>query len=386
MLNTLTFIVFILLALREHSCPHDEHSKPFPSYNDALEIARLNNEKRVTRQVSAPAKTAITNVRVFDGEKLLPLSTIFIEGGVIVPCASEATVVDGNGGVLLSGLIDAHSHPLSIEHLENFASYGVKTAMVMSCYPYAICHSLQNHPGLTGIRFTGVGANVPNNTHVTMGISTTPVNETITSPSEAPDFVARQLEAGATIIKMAAEHEGPTLSQETMNALVVAAHAKGVRVACHAEDYSAVDRALTAQADQSRHVPNDVPLNSNSILAEGRMARTASAGALIAAKVPILAGTDANATPTPYALAFGSSLHTELELLVQAGFSAVEALRSAKVLAVQHNLLFDRGVVAPGMRADLLLISGDPIANISATWDIQRVWIGGVEYTPVAGN
>jgi imidazolonepropionase-like amidohydrolase len=215
--------------------------------------------------VSAPAKTAITNVRVFDGEKLLPLSTIFIEGGVIVPYASEATVVDGNGGVLLSGLIDAHSHPLSIEHLENFASYGVTTAMVMSCYPYAICHSLQNHPGLADVRFTGVGANVPNNTHVTMGITTTPVNETITSPSEAHDFVARQLEAGATIIKMAAEHEGPTLSQETMNALVVAAHAKGVRVPCHAEDYSAVDRALTAQADQSHHVPNDVPLNSSLI-------------------------------------------------------------------------------------------------------------------------
>jgi imidazolonepropionase-like amidohydrolase len=84
-------------------------------------------------------KTAITNVRVFDGEKLLPLSTVFIEGGVIVPYASEAIVVDGNGGVLLSGLIDAHSHPLSVEHLENFASYGVTTAMAMSCFPYDIC-------------------------------------------------------------------------------------------------------------------------------------------------------------------------------------------------------------------------------------------------------
>ncbi|KAJ7862393.1 putative hydrolase [Mycena olivaceomarginata] len=353
-------------------------------------------------EVSTPAKTAITNVRVFDGERLLPLSTIFIEGGVIVPYASEATVLDGNGGVLLSGLIGAH-----------FASYGVTTAMVMSCYPYAICDSLQNHPGLTDIRFTGVGANVPNNTHVTMGISTTPLNETITSPSEAPDFVARQLVAGATIIKMAAEHEGPTLSQETMNALVVAAHAKGVRVACHAADYSAVDRAVTAQADQSHHVPNDLPLNSSLIsrfLAQKTVSvptlsifqqfniggrpdgahrfavATASAGALITTKVPILAGTDANTTPTPYALAFGSSLHTELELLVQAGLSTVEALRLATVLTAQHNLLFDRGIVAPGMRADLLLISGDPIANISATRDIQRVWIGGVEYTPIAGN
>ncbi|KAF7358490.1 Imidazolonepropionase [Mycena venus] len=413
MLNTLTFIAFLLLALPGHSCPHVEHSRSFPSYNDALEIARSNNERRVTRQVSAPAKTAITNVRVFDGEKLLPLSTVFIEGGVIVPYASEATVVDGNGGVLLSGLIDAHSHPVSVEHLENFASYGVTTAMVMGCYPYDICHSLQNHPGLTDIRFAGQGAVAPNSTHALLGAGV-PLNETITSPSQAPDFIARQLEAGATFIKMIAEDVGsPTLSQETMNALVVAAHAKGVRVACHAADYSAVDRALTAQTDQSHHVPNDFPLNSSLISrfvaqntisvptlsiflqfdiggrpdgAHGFDVATASAGALNAAKVPILAGTDANNVPGPFSLAFGSSLHTELELLVQAGLSTVEALRSATVLAAQHNLLFDRGVVASGMRADLLLISGDPIANISATRDIQRVWIGGVEYTTVSGN
>ncbi|KAJ7853460.1 amidohydrolase [Mycena leptocephala] len=363
-----------------------------------------------TNGISAPAKTAITNVRVFDGEKLLPLGTVFIEGGVIVPYASEATVVDGNGGVLLSGLIDAHSHPLSVEHLENFASYGVTTAMVMSCFPYDICDSLQDHPGLTDIRFAALSAIAPNSTHALLG--SVPQNETITSPSQAVDFVARQLEAGATIIKMIAEDVGsPTLSQETMNAIVVAAHAKNVRVACHAADYSAVDRALTAQVDQSHHVPNDFPLNSSLISrflaqktvsvptlsiflqfdiggrpdgAHGFAVANASAGALNAAKVPILAGTDANAIPGPFSLAFGSSLHTELELLVQAGLSTVEALRSATVLAAHHNLLFDRGVVAPGMRADLLLISGDPIANISATRDIQRVWIGGVEYTAVA--
>ncbi|KAJ7887628.1 hypothetical protein B0H14DRAFT_3721419 [Mycena olivaceomarginata] len=410
MLNTLTFIVFLLLALPGHSCPHAEHSI---SYSDVLEIARSNNDRRVTRQISAPAKTAITNVRVFDGEKLLPLSTVFIEGGIIVPYASEAIVVDGNGGVLLSGLIDAHSHPLSVEHLENFSSYGVTTAMAMSCFPYDICDSLQNHPGLTDIRFAALGAVAPNSTHALLGTGV-PLNETITSPSQAADFVARQLEAGATIIKMTAEDVGsPTLSQETMNAIVVAAHAKDVRVACHAADYSAVDSALMAQVDQSHHVPNDFPLNSSLISrflaqntvsvptlsiflqfdiggrpdgAHGFAVATASARALNAAKVPILAGTDANAIPSPFALAFGSSLHTELELLVQAGLSTVEALRSATVLAARHNLLFDRGVVAPGMRADLLLISGDPIANISATRDIQRVWIGGVEYTAVAGK
>ncbi|KAJ7273918.1 hypothetical protein C8J57DRAFT_1506036 [Mycena rebaudengoi] len=354
MLNTLTFIVFLLLALPGHSCPHAEDSSSFPS-KDALEIARSNNERRVTRQMSAPAKTAITNVRVFDGEKLLPLSTVFIEGGVIVPYAHEATVVDGNGGVLLSGLIDAHSHPQFVEHLEDFASHGVTTAMVMQCYPYNMCTSLQNHPGLTDIRFTGVSANVPNSTHAMAGIGPVPLNETITPPSEAHDFVARQLAAGATIIKMAAEDVGtPSLTQETMNAIVVEAHAKGVRVTRHAEDYSAVDRALTARADQSHHVPIDFPLNST-LISRFLAQKTVSVptlsifwqfdiggrpGALVRSTLQtILAGTDANNVAGPFSLAFGSSLHPELELLVQAGLSPVDALRSATVLAVQHNSL-----------------------------------------------
>jgi hypothetical protein len=62
-------------------------------------------------------------------------------------------------------------------------------------------------------------------------------------------------------------------------------------------------------------------------------AYTASArglGVLHAAGVPILAGTDANATPgVPYQPAFGASLHQELALLVNAGLSTAAALRAA---------------------------------------------------------
>ncbi|KAF8168638.1 hypothetical protein K438DRAFT_2064567, partial [Mycena galopus ATCC 62051] len=80
----------------------------------------------------------------------------------------------------------------------------------------------------------------------------------------------------------------------------------------------------------------------------------------------------------------GPGLYLELENLVGAGMSTVDVLRSATVLAAQHNLPFYRGVIASGMRADLLLISGDPIANILATRNIQRVWIAGMEYEDVA--
>ncbi|KAJ6564643.1 hydrolase [Mycena capillaripes] len=407
MLNVLSLIAVALLASPAYSCPGllAEHSAR--SYDEGLQIARSNNARRVNGAGSKTLKTAITNVRVFDGEKLLPLGTVFIDGGVIVSDAPGASVVNGNGGVLLSGLIDAHTHPLSVDHLEALASYGVTTAIVASCYP--VCDSLTNHSGLPDVRFSGLSANVPNSTHaIFLGLRP---NETITSPSEAPRFVAEQYAAGATFIKIVAESPGsPTLDQATMDALVVSAHARGLRVACHAADYAAVDRALTARVDQSHHVPMDLPLNSSLIsrfLAQSTVSvptlsifqqfavgglpnagpgftmAKANVALLHAAGVPILAGTDSNSIPGPFTLAYGSSLHTELELLVQAGLSTVEALRATTVLAARHNLLFDRGLVAPGMRADLLLISGDPIANISATRNIERVWIGGVEYADV---
>ncbi|KAJ7499587.1 hypothetical protein FB451DRAFT_1429497 [Mycena latifolia] len=406
MVSFVAFFISVFLARSVYSCPHVENSGR--AYHEGLEIARMNNMQRDNRKISAPRNTAISNVRVFDGQKLLPLGTVFISGGIIVPHAADPEVVDGNGGVLLSGLIDAHAHPSSVEHLESFASYGVTTAIVAGCFPYAICSSLKNHTGLTDVRFSGLSANAPNSSHALLaGLQ---ANETLTSPSQAPQFVADQLAVGATFIKIIAEHpDSTTLDQATMDALVISAHAQNLRVACHAADYAAVDRALTAQVDQAHHVPSDVPLNStlisrflaqgtvsiptlsifNTFLATGQIGPAGYAAAntsvtrLRDASVPILAGTDANTSPV-FSLPFGSSLHAELELLVQAGLSPVEALRSATILAAHHNLLFDRGVVAPGMRADLLLISGDPTANISATRDIQRVWIAGIEYAGVS--
>ena len=60
----------------------------------------------------------------------------------------------------------------------------------------------------------------------------------------------------------------------------------------------------------------------------------------------------------------------------------VDALRSATVLAAQFWGLADRGVIAPGKRADLVLVDGDPLTDISAVSKIAAVWCAGI---PVAG-
>jgi len=87
-------------------------------------------------------------------------------------------------------------------------------------------------------------------------------------------------------------------------------------------------------------------------------------------------------TPPNLLVPMGISLHQELELLVGAGLSSVRALQAATSLPAKYFNLQDRGVIKPGFRADLVLVRGDPIANISVTREIERVWIGGVEFNP----
>ena len=94
--------------------------------------------------------------------------------------------------------------------------------------------------------------------------------------------------------------------------------------------------------------------------------------------VRILAGTDAN-TLKIAPVAYGESLHTELQLLVEAGMSPVEALRAATSETAEVFGLVDRGVIQVGKRADLVLVGGDPTEDITATTKVLRVWVNGVE-------
>lgn len=97
------------------------------------------------------------------------------------------------------------------------------------------------------------------------------------------------------------------------------------------------------------------------------------------AGVDILAGCDVS-EPIPIlgGLAHGASLHHELQLLVAAGLKPIEALRSATSMPAKRFGLKDCGRIASGLRANLLLVEGDPTTNISDTLSILGVWRGGV--------
>jgi imidazolonepropionase-like amidohydrolase len=279
---------------------------------------------------------------MFDGSGLVPASSVVVAGGLIQSAGpgSSATdwavaeVIDGDGGVLLPGLFDAHVH---LDGPGRLATLPEETA------------ALRGQPATTDIRSAGISAIAPGSLHSHLpGIGQRGL---ISGPDEAKRFVADRIAEGSDYIKIVVGSPFADHDQATIDALVVAAHEQGKLVVAHASSIQAVAKAQAAGADILTHAPLDGVLEEAAAafaVAAGRVViptltmmagivanvappgadyanARASVGVLHAAGVPILAGTDANDTPgTPSRVPHGDSLHRELELLVEAGLSTAE--------------------------------------------------------------
>jgi len=91
---------------------------------------------------------------------------------------------------------------------------------------------------------------------------------------------------------------------------------------------------------------------------------------MLDAGVPIGAGTD-----TPIGLAIpGYSLHRELEMLVRAGMTSLQALEAATIRPAEFLGIEDQlGTIEVGKRADLVLLSANPLEDIRNTRSIDLV-------------
>ena len=259
-----------------------------------------------------------------------------------------------------------------------------------------------------------------------MGFS---VSTTVTGPGDAARFVAERVAEGSDYIKILVEDPRipctRALGPETVAALVVAAHRAGLTTVAHVVSADTMTTAVRAGADIVTHtaLTSDLGPDFAALLAErgvvivptltmmqgvvyaigGRFAMRMLAPFVPAVRLNyrhakstvatfhdagavILAGTDSNDDVTaPCRVAHGASLHEELGRLVDAGLAPAEALRGATSLAASTFGLADRGVIAPGRRADLVLIDGDPTLDISVTRNIRGVWIGGLRVTKQSG-
>ena len=151
---------------------------------------------------------AVRNVRLFDGSQLVPGSTVVISNGVIEHLAikngaigadlSGAQVIDGAGGVLLPGLIDAHVHLDGPGRLETLVAQGVTTALDMASVPEETS-ALRGTVGSADFRSAGLPAIAPGSLHSHFpGIGQRGL---IAGPDEAPQFVADRMAEGSDYIR-----------------------------------------------------------------------------------------------------------------------------------------------------------------------------------------
>lgn len=100
---------------------------------------------------------------------------------------------------------------------------------------------------------------------------------------------------------------------------------------------------------------------------------------LFDAGVPIAMGTDTG----PVARFQGYFEHLELEMMVEAGLTPAQALVSATSTAAKCMHVWDRvGALKPGLEADFVVLSKNPLDDVRNTRAIESVWVGGARVPP----
>jgi imidazolonepropionase-like amidohydrolase len=390
----------------------------------------------------APSAILFRNARVFDGAQIHEQTDVLVVGttiagvGKALHAPAGAQVVDATGKTLLPGLIDAHTHAFG-DALAQAPIFGVTTELDMFtdarfARTMRAEQAAGNAAGRADLFSAGTLVTAPKGHGTEYGLAI----PTITSPDSAQAFVDARIAEGSDWIKIVYDDGStygvsiPTVSKETMRAVVAAAHRRGKLAVVHIGSLAGARDAIEVGADGIVHLFVDrepdpafgkfvaahhafvIPtltvlagisggVGGAALVSDPRMepylttsARTmlkqgfphrpgapastyaaaeASVRQLRAAGVPILAGTDASNPGT----AHGAALHSELELLVKAGLTPVEALAAATSVPAKTFRLPDRGRIARGLRADLVLVNGDPTRDVTATRDIAGVWKDG---------
>lgn len=352
----------------------------------------------------APSAVVIKNINVFDGKGLTSKAVVAFKDGLLVENVDNPDlVIDGQGKYLFPGLIDCHIHIHAKEDLSILARHGVTTCLDMGTRTLEVFGSLRGGRGTCDVRSPGMIATSPGSRH--SKIPGFPQEVLVRSPADAEGFVAKRVSEGADYIKVMADNPGP--DQATIDALVEASHGHGKKIIAHAASCEAFAMALAAKVDVITHVPLEKTLDVDMVAQIKRanclavptlikMLKTEAksgqgsdidysnareaVGRLKNANIPILAGTDANKHGSgPGKVPYEGSMYEELELLVAAGLSPLEAIQSATTLPPRFFNLEDRGSIEHGKRADLIILSANPLEDIRNVRQIERVWCGGIE-------
>jgi imidazolonepropionase-like amidohydrolase/Tol biopolymer transport system component len=402
--------------------------------------ARRELPVRLQFQIAAPPVTLIKRVRLldFNSGAFQAESTVLLEGGTIRSIGAGAdrdvppgaSVIDAGGRYAIPGLFDFHVH-CGDANAEAFIAFGI-TAVRDTGYNLDQLNTLANRSETTGAplpRYFYSGE---------LFESQRPYwgdrgSLLITNDTQARENVRRFKALGASFIKVY-----PSLNWQLQRIICDEALHQDLPVVGHGTSLEEITKgvilglyslehlhlttpvyddvlAMLAASD-TRWTPTLASMGADTLLLRDRpeevahprfvgltppcachfatfdaykgVATTTLRGVVAADLVSIRrahelgvqlhAGTDA---PTPNCF-FGSSLHWELERLVESGLTPLNVLRIATVDAARALGRPDLGSLVVGNAADLVLLDDDPLADIRNTRSIWRVVKGGWWFNP----
>lgn len=325
---------------------------------------------------------------------------IVIEGGVIMSVRPAGdgvpggTFIDASSQTVIPGLIEGHTHQSTSQGIalgELYLSYGITSVRETGVDPYyaverreAEASGRRSGPRVFTAGPLNEGGRVSYGVSETVGTVEQAENSVRLSTELELDmyksYVRQDYATQKRVIELAHESGIPVTSHELFPAVANgvdqiehfgATSRRGFSLVVSGLNYSYQD--VIALVSESGMIVTPTLALSYRGGANDISARTQTLKKIMDSGGRIVAGTDSPFVP------HAESLHTEIEIYVSAGLTAAQALRSATSDSAHAMGAGDQiGTLAPGFMADMVVLDGDPLVNITDTRAINTVIKSGI--------
>lgn len=395
-------------------------------------------QKLIKPMIDVPQENVILGGLVLTcvGDEAIPDGFVEIRDGrlaavgAVADLGARAADMEATGGTLLPGLFNSHAH-LAWDGVHDLARQSLDDSPEISAYKSAGNMWVSLRAGVTTVRDLGMNqANIHAKQAVEQGIFPGPrllvTGEAIvqtgghtywccreaSGPDEMRRAVREQVRAGADLIKIMACHDTLEFTDAELEAVIDEAHRNGLPITAHATYNDAIDRVARFGIDVVEHGGSmtratieflraqDIPIVTTfaPVLRQSQPeiarqygipewkieerqravndpARYQGLVDAAAAGVTIVFGTDAGSPVVGHDV-----IAPEMAFMVRLGVVAdnYAALRSATVAAAQLSRLErELGTLEAGKRADVIVVDGDPRADIEAVARVRRTYRDG---------
>lgn len=396
-------------------------------------------QKLIKPMIDVPRANVILGGLVLTcvGDEAIPDGFVEIRDGRIAAVGSVADLgaraadMEATGGTLLPGLFNSHAH-LAWDGVHDLARQSLDDSPEISAYKSAGNMWVSLRAGVTTVRDLGMNqANIHAKQAVEQGIFPGPrlliTGEAIvqtgghtywccreaSGPDEMRRAVREQVRAGADLIKIMACHDTLEFTDAELEAVIDEAHRNGLPITAHATYDDAIGRVARFGIDVVEHGGSMTRSTIELLRAQGIPVVTTFAPVLrqsqpeiarqygipewkieerqravndparyqglvdaAAAGVTIVFGTDAGSPVVGHDV-----VAPEMAFMVRLGVvpDNYAALRSATVAAAQLSRLErELGTLEAGKRADVIVLDGDPRADIEAVARVRRTYRDGM--------